>query len=80
MMLNDYKSAHKSFKIKKRETQKPFRGYCILDYLEGKDGWQFTVIDQCAFDAELRKRKGYWQHRLKMFFRNGLNEREKSCL
>ena len=45
-----------------------------------KDDWQFTLIDQCTTKSELRKRDVYWQHRLKTFFPNGLNEHEKSSL
>ena len=41
MRLNNYKSAHKSFKTKKRETQKLFHGYYAQDDHEGKDDWQF---------------------------------------
>ena len=32
MRLSDYKSAHKSFKTKKRETQKQFHGHYIQDH------------------------------------------------
>ena len=80
MRLNNYKSAHKSFKTKKRETQKLFHGHYIQDDHEGKDDWQFTLIDQCTTNAKLMKREVYWEHRLKTFFPNGLNEREESCL
>ena len=68
MRLNNYKSAHKSFKIKKRETQKLFHGY----YIQDEDDWQFTLIDQCTTNVEMRKREVYWQLRLKTFFSNGL--------
>ena len=37
MWLNDYKSSHKSFKAKKRETKKLFHGPYIQDDHEGKD-------------------------------------------
>ena len=80
MRLNNHKSAHKSFKIRKRETEKLFDGDYIQDGHEGKDDWQFTLIDQCTTNAELRKRDVYWHHRLKTFFPNGLKEREESCL
>ena len=53
MRLNNYKSAHKSFKTKKRETQKLFHRHYIQDDHEGKDNWQFTLIDQCSTNAEL---------------------------
>ena len=39
MRLNNYKSAHKSFKTKKRETQKLLDGRYIQDDHEGKDDW-----------------------------------------
>ena len=68
MRLNNYKSAHKSFKTKKRETQKLFHGHYMQDDHEGKDDWQFTLIDQCTTNAELRKRELYWQHCLKRSF------------
>ena len=74
MWLNDYKSSHKSFKAKKRETKKLFHGPYIQDDHEGKDD------QQCTTNAELRKRELYWQHRLKTFFPNRLNKREESCL
>ena len=44
MRLHNYKSAHKSFKTKKRETQKLFHRHYIQDNHEDKDDWQFTVI------------------------------------
>ena len=53
MRLNNYKNAHKSFKIKKRETQTLFQGYYIQDNHEGKSDWQFAVIVQCTTNAEL---------------------------
>ena len=37
MRLNNDKSAHKSFKTKKRGTQKLFHGYYIQDDHEEKD-------------------------------------------
>ena len=52
----------------------------MQDDHEGKDNWQFTLLDQCTTNAELRKREAYWQRRLKMFIPNGLNERKESCL
>ena len=78
MSWNNYRSTRKSFKTKKRETQKLFHGHFVQDDHESKDDWQFTLIDQCS--AELRKSEVYWQHRLKTLFPNGLNERDESCL
>ena len=59
MGLNNYESAHKSFKTKKRETQNLFHGHSIQDYHESKDVWQFALIDQCTTNAELGKREVY---------------------
>ena len=64
----------------KPEILKLFHGHCIQDDHEGQGNWQFTLIDQCTTNAELRKREAYWQHRLKTFFSNDLNEREGSFL
>ena len=80
MRLNNYKSVHKSFKTKKPGAQKIFHKHYIQDDHQGKDDWQFSIIDQCATTAELRKREVYWQQCFKTFFANGLNEREESCL
>ena len=68
MRLNNYKSAHKSCKTKKRETKKKFHGHYIQDDHEGKDDWQFTLFDQCTTNAELRKREVYWQHGVSIIF------------
>ena len=37
MRFNNYKSAHKSYKTKKQETQELFHGHYIQDDYEGKD-------------------------------------------
>ena len=55
MRLNNYESARKSFKTKKRETQKLSHGHYIQNDQEGKDDWQFKLIDQSTTKAELRK-------------------------
>ena len=80
MNLNYYEVAHKSFKTKKWETQKFFNGHYIQDDHEGKDDWQFTIIDQCTSMDEQRKREAYWRESRQTFVPNGLNEREESCL
>ena len=72
--LNNYKSAHKSFQTKKRETQKLFQGHYIQDDNEGKDNLRFKLINQCTANVEFRKRGLYWQHYLKNVFPDGLNE------
>ena len=59
MRLNNYKSAQKSFKTKKRGTQKLFHRHCIQDDYEGKDDSQITIINYCSTNAEIRKREVY---------------------
>ena len=41
--------------IKVLVKQKLFHGNYIQDDHEGKDDWQFTLIDQCTANAELSK-------------------------
>ena len=81
-MFTSYsKCAHKSFKTNKRRTQKIFyeHEHYIQDDHEVKDDWQI-YIDHCTINADLRKRELYWQHLLKTFFPNGLNECKESGL
>ena len=52
MRFNNYKSAHKSFKTKKRETQKLIHGHYIQDDREGKDDWQFTTTALLMLNLE----------------------------
>ena len=39
-----------------------------------------VLIELCTTNAELKKRRIYWQHRLKTFFPNRLHERKESSL
>ena len=52
-------------------------GIIYKDDHKGNSDWQFTLINQCITNAELRKKQVFWQHCLKTFFTNGLNEREE---
>ena len=47
---------------------------------KGKDDWQFTMIDQCAINAELRRESFIAAIPLKKLFLNVPNKREESCL
>ena len=40
----------------------------------GEEHWEVSLIDQT--DEDIRKREFFWQHELKAFQPNGLNERE----
>ena len=81
MRLNNCKKAQKSLKTKKQQTHKLFHRHSMQDDQEGMGKWQFTIIEQCtSTNAKLWKREVYWQRHLKMFFPNGFNEHEESCL
>ena len=60
MRLYNYKCAHKSFKTKKYGPEKLFHKHYLQDDHGGQDDWQFSIIDQCTSNAELRKREIYW--------------------
>ena len=66
--FSNYKSAQTLFKTKKQGTQKLFHRHYIQHGHEGKDDWQFKIIDQCTTNGKLRKSEVYWQHHLKTFF------------
>ena len=40
----------------------------------GIDGWQFTLIQQCEIQGQLKERETFWQRKLKAFYLYGLNE------
>ena len=42
----------------------------------GIDGWQFTLIQQCEMQEQLKERETFWQHKLKAFYLHGLNEND----
>ena len=43
----------------------------------GIDDWQFTLIEQCETQEQLKQRETFWQHRLKTFYPYGLNEKKE---
>ena len=68
-------------KLKSEKHRNYFTGIIYRkDDHEGKDDWQFTLIDQCTTNAELGKKSFIGNIVLKTFFPNGLNECEESCL
>ena len=42
----------------------------------GIDDWQFTLIEQCETQEQLKERKTFWQHMLKTFHPYRLNEKK----
>ena len=42
----------------------------------GIDDWQFTLIEQCETQEQLKEKETFWQHRLKTFYPCGLNEKK----
>ena len=56
--------------------QKRFHAHYYLDGHSGIDNLNFINFKQCRIHEQLRKRKTFWQHRLKIFYPIGLNENE----
>ena len=86
LRVNNYKSQQKTYqhradegtletghKIQQKSLHAHFskeNGHC------GVEDWKFTLIDQAPNEIELRKRELFWQHRLRTFVPEGLNERD----
>ena len=75
--FNSYKSKHKAFrKCNQKVPQEHFHGnYCLDDHIE-IDDWVFVIFGQCETHEQLKESEILWQHRLKTFYRIGLNEKE----
>ena len=48
-----------------------------MDYYNGINDWQFTLIEQCETHEQLKERETFWQHRLKTFYSYELNEKKQ---
>ena len=57
----------KSTEILSKVRNKEYRNYKTI-MKEGKENWQYAMIDQCSTNAELRKREVFRQHCYKTFF------------
>ena len=65
--------------IKNKNTnayQKNFHEHVCQDYHQGQEDWSATLTDQCDTEKELSIRECFWQHNIKIFFPDNLNEWE----
>ena len=65
--------------IKKRKvSQQHFHEHYEQHSHNGIDDCQFTLIEQCETQEQLKERKIFRQHRLKTFYPYGHNEKKES--
>ena len=74
--FNNYKSAHRSYRKKRKVPQQSFHEHYGQHSHNGIDDWQFTLIEQCETHKQLKDRETFWQQRLKTFYSYGLNEKK----
>ena len=77
--FNNYKSAHRSYRKKRKLSQQRFHEHYVQRSHNGIDDWQFTLIEQYGTHKQVKERETFWQYRLKTFYPYGLNEK-KECL
>ena len=75
--FNNYKSPHRSYRKKRKVSQQLFHEHYGQHSHNGIDNWQFTLIEQCETHEQLKEMEKFWQHRLKMFYHYGLNEKKE---
>ena len=75
--FNNYKSARRSYRKKRKVSQQRFHEHYGQHSHNGIDDWQFTLIEQCETHKQLKERETFWQHRLKTFYPYGLNEKKE---
>ena len=85
--FNNYKSKFKKYKemyidgkLQKDKIiqQASFHDHFCQNDHSGTSDWSVKLIDQADDLTSLRKKESFWQHKLKTFVPNGLNEREVS--
>ena len=87
--LNNYKSKHTQYRNKFSNgtlqagnliQQASFHShFCQSDH-NGLSDWSVKLIDQTHDEGSLRRQESFWQHKLKMFAPDGLNEKEVPLL
>ena len=75
--FNNYKSAHRSYRKKRKVLQQRFHEHYGQHSHNGIDDWQFALIELCETQEQLKERETFWQQRLKTFYHHGLNEKKE---
>ena len=75
--FNNYKSAHRSYRKKRKVSQQRFHEHYGQHSHNGIDDWQFTLIEQCEIYKQLKEKETFWQHKFKTFYPYGLHEKKE---
>ena len=76
--FNNYKSKHRAFRTGNQKVpEKRFHAHYCLDGHSGINDWNFVIFEQCDTHEQLKEREIFWQHRLKILYPIGLNEKEE---
>ena len=75
--FNNYESAHRSYREKRKVSQQRFHEHYGQQSHEEIDDWQFTLTRQCEAHEQLKERETFWQYRLKTLYPYRLNEKRK---
>ena len=76
--FNNYKSKHRAFRTGNQKVpEKHFHAHYCLDGHSGINDWNFVIFEQCDTHEQLKEREIFWQHRLKILYPIGLNEKEE---
>ena len=65
--FNNYKSAHRSYRKKRKVSQQRFHEHYGQHSHNGINDWQFTLIEQCETDEQLKERETFGNADLKRF-------------
>ena len=58
--FNNYKSAHRSYRKKRKVSQQRFHEHYGQHSHNGIDDWQFTLIEQCETYKQLKEKETFW--------------------
>ena len=75
--FNNDKSAHRSYRKKRKVSQQRFHKHYGQHSHNVIDDWQFTLTEYGETHEQLKERETLWQHRLKVFYPYGLNEKKE---
>ena len=58
--FNNYKSAYRSYRKKRKVSQQRFHEHYGQHSHNGIDDWQFTLIEQCETYKQLKEKETFW--------------------
>ena len=65
------------FEKENNVAQKHFHSHYIEDCHRGINDWEVTLLEKSETHKQLKERETVWQHKLKIFYPLGLNEKEE---